>query len=414
MATPYPASVLESTLPARADAEALDRANPLAGARDRFVGLDGVTYLMGNSLGPLPRSTEERLARFTREGWGGRRVEGWDEWLALPTRVGDRLGRLLGAGPGQVVVGESTSVQLYKLVVAALGPRPTCGAVAVADDEFPTDRYVVEGVAAAQGLQARTVATDGPDGPITPATVAAACRDGAVGLVVASAVRYRTGAHADIAAVTAAAHDHGALVLWDLSHAVGAVPVALDRTRVDLAVGCTYKYLHAGPGAPAFAYRARRHAGRHQPIHGWCGQADQFEMDAPYTPHDDARQLLVGTPPVAGLLAVDEGIALLEDVGPRRAFEVGRTQMRFAWTAAEAALTPLGVELATPPDPDRRGQHLALRHPDAGALVARLAEDGVIVDHRTPDVIRLAASPLHTRFVDLWTAIDALRRYLAP
>ena len=137
-------------------------------------------------------------------------------------------------------------------------------------------------------------------------------------------------------------------------------------------------------------------------------------MDAPYTPHDDARQLLVGTPPVAGLLAVDEGIALLEDVDPRRAFEVGRTQMRFAWTAAEAALTPLGVEVATPQDPERRGQHLALRHPDAGALVDRLAEDGVIVDHRTPDVIRLAASPLHTRFVDLWTAIDALRRYLAP
>lgn len=399
--------------PTRADAEALDRANPLASSRDRFVGLDEVAYLMGNSLGPLPSATERRLAAFVRDGWGGRKVEGWDAWLDLPARVGDRLGALLGAAPGQVVVGDSTSVQLFKLLHLALDARPDASAIAVADDEFPTDRYVVDGVAAARGLEVRTVATDGPVGPVTEAAVAATCADGAVGVVVASMVRYRTSARADVAAVSAAAHAAGALVLWDLSHAAGAVPVDLDADGADLAVGCTYKYLNAGPGAPAFAYRAARHAHLHQPIHGWFGHTDQFAMASSYDPCDDARQLLVGTPPVAGLVAVDEGLTLHEEAGTDALTDVGRAQLRFAWDAATAMLVPLGVGLVTPADPDRRGQHLALRHPDAGALVAALAGDGIVVDHRAPDIVRLAAAPLHTRFVDLWDAVDGLRRHLA-
>ena len=399
--------------PTRADAEALDRADPLARFRDRFVGLDGSAYLMGNSLGPLPAATEDRLAAFTREGWGGRRVEGWDEWLDLPTRVGDRVGRLVGAGPGQVVVGDSTTVQLHKLLHAGLSGRPDARAVAVAADEFPTDRYVVDGVAAARDLEVRVVPLDGRDGPVAADAVARTCADGAVGVVVTSLVRYRTGARADMAAVSAAAHAAGALVLWDLSHAVGAVPLALDADGADLAVGCTYKYLNAGPGAPALAYRARRHAHLHQPIHGWFGQVDQFAMDAAYAPQPDARQLLVGTPPVAGLLAVDEGVALHEEAGVDALAEVGRAQMRMVWDAATAALLPLGVELATPADPARRGQHLALRHPDARALVDALADDGVVADHRAPDIVRLAAAPLHTRFVDLWDAVEGIRRHLA-
>lgn len=396
----------------RADAEALDRANPLASLRSRFVGLGASAYLMGNSLGPLPAATEARLARFMREEWGAERVDGWSRWLELPTRVGDRLGALLGAEAGQVVLGDSTSVQLYKLLVAALDARPDAGAVALADDEFPTDRYVVAGVAAARGLAVRTVATDGPDGPVTPAAVEATCADGAVAVVVASLVRFRTGARADLAAVTAAAHRHGALALWDLSHAAGSVPVALDAAEADLAVGCTYKYLNAGPGAPAFAYRAQRHAAVHQPIHGWFGQADQFAMGDDYAPHDDARQLVVGTPPVAGLLAVDEGLALHEEAGADRTDAVGRSLMALVTTAAQAALVPLGVAVATPLDAENRGQHLALRHPDAAGLVAGLAADGIVADHRAPDVIRLAAAPLHTRFVDLWDAVESLRRHL--
>jgi kynureninase len=394
--------------PTRAEAEARDRANPLASFRERFAGLDDDRpYLMGNSLGPLPRATEEALARFVRHGWGGRKVEGWAEWLDLPVRVGDRLGALVGAGPGQVAVGDSTTVQIHKLVATALDARPDATAVALAVDEFPTDRYAVRAQAAARGLDVRVVGSDGPDGPITAATVAEACADGQVAVLVASLVRFRSGALADAGAVTAAAHAGGALVLWDLSHAVGALPVDLDGTGADLAVGCTYKYLNGGPGAPAFAYRARRHADLLQPLHGWFGQADQFALTEGYVPAGDARQLVVGTPPVAGLLAVEQGVALAEEAGLDRIRAVSQDQVAFAIEGADA-LADRGVAVITPRDADARGSHLALRHPQAAALVAALLERGVVVDHRSPDVIRLAAAPLHTRYVDLWRAVDAL------
>jgi kynureninase len=367
---------------------------------------------MGNSLGPLPRATEEALARFVREGWGGQKVEGWHDWLDLPVRVGDRLGRLVGAAPGQVAVGDSTSLQLHKLVATALDARPGATAVALAVDEFPTDRYVVRAQAAAHGLTVRLVGSDGPDGPVTAATVTEACADGQVAVVVASLVRFRSGALADAAAVTEAAQAHGALVLWDLSHAVGALPVDLDGIGADLAVGCTYKYLNAGPGAPAFAYRARRHASLLQPLHGWFGQADQFALTDDYVPAGDARQLVVGTPPVAGLLAVEQGVALAEEAGIDRTRQVSQRQIDFAIAVADG-LADRGVAVITPRDPAGRGSHLALRHPQAAALVAALLDRGVVVDHRAPDVIRLAAAPLHTRFVDLWLALAALGDLLA-
>lgn len=402
------------TGPSRADAEALDASNPLAGFRDRFVGLDDRPYLLGHSLGPLSRRTRDRLAQLTDDGWGGRRAQGWSEWLDLPTGVGDRLGALIGAAPGQVALGDSTSVQLYKLTAAAVAARPHTEAVAVAADEFATDRYVVAGVADSHRREVRTVATDGPDGPITADTVDEACADGAVALVVASLVRFRTGAMADLNSVTEAAHRRGALMLWDLSHAVGAVPIELDRAGADLAVGSTYKYLNAGPGAPAFAYRASRHAGDlPQPIHGWFGHADQFEMGDAYRPHRDARQLVVGTPPVAGLIAVDEGLALHEEAGIGALRRASLAQTDFAIDHAEAVLAPLGVAVTTPRAAVRRGSHVALRHPGAAALVEHLLAEGVVVDHRRPDVIRLAAAPLHTRFVDLWDAIEALRTLLS-
>lgn len=402
------------TRPTRADAEALDRANPLAGFRDRFVGLDDERpYLMGNSLGPLPRATEDALARFVHDQWGGRRVEGWhDGWLDLPVRLGDRIGALVGAAPGQVAVGDSTTVQIHKLVALALDARPDATAVALADDEFPTDRYAVRAQAAARRREVRVVPTDGPDGPITAAAVDEACADGRVAVLVASLVRFRSGALVDAAAVTEAAHRHGALVLWDLSHAVGAVPVELDGIGADLAVGCTYKYLNGGPGAPAFAYRAARHADRHQPLHGWFGQADQFALSDAYVPAADARQLVVGTPPIAALVAVEQGVALFEEAGIERVREVSQAQVALAIAAADG-LADRGVEVITPRDADRRGSHLALRHPRAGALVDDLLAAGVVVDHRAPDVIRLASAPLHTRFVDLWRAIDALDALLA-
>jgi kynureninase len=399
--------------PTRQDAEALDRANPLAPFRERFVGLDDDRpYLMGNSLGPLPRATEDALARFVREQWGGAKVEGWHDWLDMPVRLGDRLGGLIGAAPGQVAVGDSTSVQIHKLVSAALAARPDATAVALAADEFPTDRYVVQALAAATGRQVRVVGTDGPDGPITAAAVSEACADGEVAVLVASLVRFRSGALADADAVTAAAQAHGALVLWDLSHAVGAVPVDLDGVGADLAVGCTYKYLNGGPGAPAFAYRARRHADLLQPIHGWFGQSDQFALTDAYVPAPDARQLVVGTPPVAGLVAVEQGVALAEEAGLDRIRAVSQQQVALGIEVADG-LAGRGVAVITPRHPDGRGSHLALRHPQAASLVAALSGRGIVVDHRAPDVIRLAAAPLHTRFVDLWLALAALDELLA-
>lgn len=399
-----------SDAPTRADAEARDAGNPLAGFRARFVGLDDDRpYLMGNSLGPLPRATEEALAAFVRDEWGGAKVEGWHDWLDLPTVVGDRVGALVGAAPGQVAVGDSTSVQLHKLVELALAARPDAVAVAVADDEFPTDRYLVAGAAERWGREVRVVATDGPDGPITPASVDAACADDGVAVVVASLVRFRTAARADLAAVTEAAHRHGALVLWDLSHAVGAVPVALDAGGADLAVGCTYKYLNAGPGAPAFAYRAARHAHLHQPVHGWFGQADQFALTDAYVPAADARQLVVGTPPVAGLVAVDHGAALTAEAGVEALAEVAGRQVDMAAAMVDAR-PAAALEVASPRAGAARGSHLALRHPNARALVDALSAQGVVVDFRAPDTIRLACAPLHTRFVDVWHAVDTLLR----
>ncbi len=394
--------------PGRGDAEALDAANPLARFRDRFVGLDDDRpYLMGNSLGPLPRATEEALAAFVREQWGGTKVEGWHDWLDLPTTVGDRVGALVGAAPGQVAVGDSTSVQIHKLVELAVAARPDATAIAIADDEFPTDRYVVSGTAARAGVEVRVVATDGPDGPITAATVDEACADGNVAVVVASLVRFRTAALADLAAVTEAAHRHGTLVLWDLSHAVGSVPVALDAVGADLAVGCTYKYLNGGPGAPAFAYRAARHAGLHQPIHGWFGQADQFALTDAYVPAADARQLVVGTPPVAGLVAVDCGAALTTEAGPDALAATAGRQIDLALALVDGRPAP-DLTVASPRTGTARGSHVALRHPNARALVDALLAQGIVVDFRAPDTIRMACAPLHTRFVDVWRAVDAL------
>lgn len=399
-------------LPERVEAERLDAADPLAGFRDRFVGLDDRPYLMGNSLGPLPRATEAALAAFVRDEWGGERVRGWTHWVDLPTRVGDRLGALIGAAPGQVALGDSTSVQLYKLLGVALAARPDATTIVVADDEFATDRYVAAAVAEQTGRELRVVALDGPDAVAADA-VDAACADGRAAVVLASLVRFRSAGLADLAAVTAAAHRHGALVLWDLSHAVGSVPIALDAADVDLAVGCTYKYLNAGPGAPAFAYRAARLAAVHQPIHGWFGHHDQFAMTSSYTPYADARQLLVGSPPLAGFVAVDTGLGLHEEAGVERARAVSIGLSSFALDLFDRHLVPLGFTVGSPRDPARRGAHVALEHPDAAALVAALLDRDVVVDHRPPTTIRVAAAPLHTRHVDLCTLVEELVDLLA-
>jgi kynureninase len=404
--------VSEVAISTRAEAAEADRADPLTVHRDAFVAEPGgPIYLDGNSLGRQPQATALRIAALL-ETWGTDLIAGWDRWIELPASVGDRIGGLVGAGPGQVVVGDSTTVNLYKLAHAALDARPDRKVIVADRHDFPTVRYVLQGVAAARGGELRLIDTDPVEGPDV-ASVAAAL-DGAVGLVCLSGVNYRSGARLDLKAVAAAAHAAGALALWDLSHAVGSVPVALDADA-DLAVGCTYKYLNGGPGAPAWMYVRRDLQDElRQPIWGWWGQQDQFAMAAGYEPAAGMSRFLSGTPAVLGLAGVDAGLDLLEAVGMPALW--ARTRRLTALLAArvEARLVPLGATVASPADPDRRGGHLGVAHPDAWAL-CRLAIERrlVIPDFRPPATVRLAPVPLYTGFAEVWDAVEALAGILA-
>ncbi len=307
------------------------------------------------------------------------------------------------------MVGDSTSVCLYKLCAAALDARPERRRVVTDRNNFPTDRYVLEGLAAARSLEVVWLEGDPAGGP-TPEAVAAVV-DSDTALVTFSHVSYLSAAVADMGAINRLVHDVGALVLWDLSHSAGSVPLALDADGADLAVGCTYKYLNAGPGAPAYMYvRAGLLSALRQPIWGWLGRRDPFAMEQGYEPAAGVQSLLSGTPPVLSLVAVQEGVRLVAEAGMQRIRAKGIALTELAIALADAWLAPLGVSVRSPRDAARRGAHVALAHPDARSLCKSLIERGVIVDFREPDVIRLGLSPLTTRFVDVWDAVDALRR----
>jgi kynureninase len=399
----------------RAAAEALDAADPLAAFRARFAGAgeDGLLYLDGNSLGRMPVATPAALARVVEEEWARGLVRSWSSWVGAAARVGDLLAEgVLGARPGEVLVGDSTTVDLYKLLVAAADARPGRDVLVCCADDFPTDRYVVAGVAQARGMTVREVPADVDEG-LDPAVLAAAL-DARVAVVVLSAVAYRSGALADVAAVSRAARDAGALVLWDLSHAAGAVPVDLAADRVDLAVGCTYKYLNGGPGAPAFLYvRRELQEQLRQPIWGWFGQRDQFAMGPAYDPVPGIERFAVGTPPVLALAAVEVGARLVTEAGVDRLAAKGRALGELVVALADAWLAPHGVALASPRDPARRGAHVTLASPAAWQLTQALVDRGVVPDFRTPDRVRLGPAPLYTRFVDVWDAMDCFREVLA-
>ncbi|MGY1673263.1 kynureninase [Geodermatophilus sp. SYSU D00710] len=398
----------------RAAAEALDDADPLAGYRSRFAGTDDdgpdrLVYLDGNSLGRMPRETPAALARVAEQEWGRGLVGSWASWIDVATRVGDVIGTgVLGARPGEVLLADSTTVDLYKLLVAAADARPDRDVLVCSADDFPTDRYVVAGVAAARGMTVREVPADIDEG-LDPAVLAGVL-DQRVAVVVLSAVAYRSGALADVAAVTAAAREAGALVLWDLSHAAGSVAVDLQANGVDLAVGCTYKYLNGGPGAPAFLYVRRELQDRlRQPIWGWFGQRDQFAMGPVYDPVPDIGRFGVGTPPVLAAAAVEVGARLVAEAGIDRLAAKGRALTSLLVELADACLVPHGVALASPRDPDRRGSHVTLAHPAAWQLTQALVDRGVVPDYRTPDRVRLGPAPVYTRFVDVWDAVDRFR-----
>jgi kynureninase len=406
--------VIDETIE-RAEAERLDAADELAGFRERFVVSDpDLLYLDGNSLGRLPVATAERLGSTIRDEWGGDLIRSWHTWIDLPAEVGDLVGTaLLGAREGETVIADSTTVNLYKLAVAALDARPDRRVVVTDDDNFPTDRYVLEGLCAQRGLELRLIETDIDDG-IDPATVRDAV-DGDTALVSLSHVAYRSGAIAPLADVTALVHDAGALVLWDLSHSAGSVPVGLAEHGVDLAVGCTYKYLNGGPGSPAFCYVHRDlQAELRQPIWGWFGQRGQFEMGEAYDPQPDMRRFLVGTPPVLQLHAIQEGARLLADAGIERLRAKGVALTDYLIRLADAWLAPLGFTVASPRDSARRGSHVTLHHPDAYRVCRALIETArVIPDFRTPDRVRFGPAPLYTRFVDVYDAMDRVRETVA-
>jgi kynureninase len=361
----------------------------------------------------MPLETPAVLARVVEEEWARGLVRSWSSWVGAATRVGDLLAEgVLGARPGEVLVADSTTVDLYKLLVAAADARPGRDVLVCSADDFPTDRYVVAGVAQARGMAVRELPADVDEG-LDPAVLAAAL-DERVGVVVLSAVAYRSGALADVAAVTRRAREAGALVVWDLSHAAGAVPVDLAADGVDLAVGCTYKYLNGGPGAPAFLYVRRELQERlRQPIWGWFGQRDQFAMGPAYDPVPGVERFAAGTPPVLALAAVEVGARLVAEAGIDRLAAKGRALGELVVALADAWLAPHGVALASPRDPARRGAHVTLTHPSAWQLTQALVDRGVVPDFRTPDRVRLGPAPLYTRFVDVWDALDRLREVLA-
>jgi kynureninase len=398
----------------RAAAVALDDADPLAAFRERFVMADdGMVYLDGNSLGRLPRETPAAIARVVEQQWGDGLVGSWSSWIDDATRVGDLLADgMLGAGPGEVLVSDSTSVNLYKLLVAGAKARPGRDVLVCTADDFPTDRYIVAGVADDRGMTVREIPADIDAG--LDLSVLAEALDERVAVVVLSLVAYRSGALADLAEVTRLVHDAGALMLWDLSHAVGAVPIDLRAAGADLAVGCTYKYLNGGPGAPAFLFvRGELQERLRSPIQGWFGQRDQFAMGPVYEPAAGIERFGVGTPPVLGMAAVEVGARLLIEAGVDRLAAKGRTMTDLMVALGDAWLAPHGVTLASPRSTERRGSHLTFAHPQAWQLTQALIERGVVPDFRTPDRVRLGPAPLYTRFVDVWDAMDRFREVLA-
>jgi kynureninase len=402
----------------RSAAEALDAADELAAFRARFVGVDDDSpgreiYLDGNSLGRMPRDTPAALARVVEQEWARGLIGSWASWIGEATRLGDVLAAgVLGARPGEVLVGDSTSVNLYKLLVAGAAARPGRDVLVSCADDFPTDRYIVAGVARDRGMTLREIPADIDEG-LHPAMLAAAL-DERVAVVVLSHVAYRSGALADLPAITRQVHDAGALVLWDLSHSVGAVPAGLSDAGADLAVGCSYKYLNGGPGAPAFLYvRRELQEQLRSPIQGWFGQRDQFAMGPVYDPAPGIERFGVGTPPILAMAALDVGARLVAEAGVERLAAKGRRQTALLVELADAWLAPHDVRLASPREAGRRGSHVTLAHPQAWQLTQALIERRVVPDFRTPDRLRLGPAPLYTRFVDVWDAMDRLRTVLA-
>ncbi|MGY1456694.1 kynureninase [Streptomyces sp. SS8] len=403
---------MEST---REWAEKQDSEDPLSVFRKEFALPDGVIQLNGNSLGPLPRAVPDSLDRVVRRQWGEHLIRGWSEdgWWDAPIRVGDRIGRLIGAGAGRTVVGESTSVQLFNAVTAAARLRPDRPVLVSDAANFPTDRYLAASVARMLGLRLVETPMSGLGGVLRR-------HRGEVGAVLCGAVDFRTGELWDVPRTTADVHAAGGVAVWDLSHATGAVPLDVDAAGVDLAVGCGYKYLSGGPGAPAFLYAAaRHHDALDLPLTGWHAHARPFDMADEFVPAPGIDRARTGTPHILSLLALEAALEPLEAAGVaavrRKSLRLGDYLVRLVADLPGASGVPgsgRGIEVVTPSAHGRRGNHITLRHPRAPAVSAALMERGVVTDSRPPDLLRLCLNGLYVSYTDVFDTVAALREVL--
>lgn len=380
---------------------ALDAADPLRAFRDRFALPPGVIYLDGNSLGPLPVAAKAALLNTAEAEWGQGLIRSWNgaDWIGAPQRLGDKIARLIGAAAGEVVVADSTSVNLYKLLAAALRSRPGRTVILTETGNFPTDLYIAGGAARAAGARVQAVEPGAVEGAI----------DADTAVVLLTHVHYKTAKRRDMAGLTAAAHAAGALMLWDLSHSVGAVAVDLNGCGADLAVGCGYKFLNGGPGAPAFLFVAKAlQEALASPLTGWMGHIAPFEFDDAWRPAPGIKSFLTGTPPVLGLAALEAAVDLALEV-PLPALEAKSAALwrLFAETMAQR-LGGQGFRLITPTDPAARGSHISYAHANGFAIMQALIARGVIGDFRDPNVMRFGLTPLYLGFEDVWRAIDIL------
>ena len=380
----------------------LDARDSLAALRDHFALDEALIYLDGNSLGALPRATADRLAGVVREEWGVGLVRSWNthDWIGASQRIGGKIAPLIGARPHEVICADSTSVNLFKLIVAAVQARPGRKVILTEPGNFPTDLYVASGAASLlPGVQIRVVETDALIDAI----------DENVAVVVLTHVHYKSGRKLDMKAFTAAAHAKGALIVWDLSHSVGAVALNLDADAVDLAVGCGYKYLNGGPGAPAFLFVADRLQAQVQsPLSGWMGHARPFAFGDAYVPADGVRRFLCGTPSILAMAALEVGVDLFAAVDFDALIRKSRALSTLFIDLMQQKCAGFGFELASPGDPDERGSHVSFSHPQAYPICQALIEHGVIGDFRAPDILRFGFTPLYTRHQDVWRAVCVL------
>ncbi len=389
------------------DIRRLDAEDPLRRFRDRFQLPSGVIYLDGNSLGPLPRATPGRIAEVVGAEWGEGLVRSWNTagWIEAPARVGAKIARLNGAQAHEVTVADSTSVNLFKLLAAAMAAQPGRDVILTEAGGFPTDLYMAQGLAAfAPHLRVRSV----------PREAVQAAIDAEVGVLLLTHVHYKTGAAFDMTALTRAAQDRGALMLWDLSHSTGAVAVDLEAAGADLAVGCGYKYLNGGPGAPAFLYVAERHQARlRSPLCGWMGHAAPFEFGDDYRPAPSLARFLCGTPPMLSLAALEVGVDLMLEADRTEMFAKSQRLCSLFIARVEALCGELGLQLETPRDPAVRGAHVSFSHPHGYAIMQALIARGVIGDFRARDILRFGFPALYVSYEDVWAAADVLHDVLA-